>query len=219
MQWGPLAEMSSLTCVYFAMLSIGVMYALVILVGGHDFDMGADVDIDLSGVDMGADVGADFGDGAIDMVNISPVTIAGFVTGFGSFGLISQGLFEVSAGLSLVAASVGGLLVGLVSHLAFIYFFIKPQGSSEITRADIVGATGDVITPIPSTSVGEIALVARGSRVTMTARSAAGTAIARGTVIRVQDLVGSVALVEPLAVEKPDSGPRTPESSDGEAGG
>jgi hypothetical protein len=204
--FGSLVEMSSLSCVYFAMLSVGVMYALVILVAGglHDFgvdvDLGADVDV---GGDLhlgGADVhfGGDALHGSVEVASISPVTLAGFVTAFGAFGIIGQSIFSASGPASLVWASVGGVVVGLVSHLAFIYFFIKPQGSSEVTRADIVGRTAEVITPIPATSVGEIALVAKGARVTLTARSAGRTPIERGIAVTVEGVVGSVALVRPL---------------------
>jgi membrane-bound ClpP family serine protease len=171
------------------------MYAVVILIGGgdHDFDVGGD-----AGLDMGADFGADALDGSVEISSLSPIAIAGFVTAFGAFGLIAQGLFSASPAMSLVWATVGGIVVGLASNAAFFYFFIKPQGSSETRRVDIIGATGDVITPIPSDSVGGIALVARGSRVTMTARSASGSAIPRGTLVKVTDMVGSVVLVEPV---------------------
>ncbi len=200
---GSVAEMSSLTCVYFAMLAAGVLYSLVILVaGGHDFDFSGDVDVDLGG---GLDMGPDALHGSVDVVSISPVTIAGFVTAFGAFGIISQGVLEATAVASLVWASIGGVLVGLVSHLAFIYFFIKPQGSSEVTQSDIVGATGDVTTPIPSDSVGEIAIVAKGARFTMTARSASEQAIARGKLVKVVDVVGSIALVDPVSSDRSSS--------------
>jgi hypothetical protein len=184
-----------LACVYFALLLVGILYALFILVtgglheiagdiGGHDFDLGG---------------GGDSLQGAVDVTHVSPVTIAGFVTAFGAFGIIGQSLFHASTGLSLVWASIGGVIVGLVSHLAFFYFFIKPQGSSEVTRGDVVGARAEVITHIPESSVGEVAFVAQGGRVTMTARSLNGGAIARGTVVRISEQVGSVVLVEVLA--------------------
>lgn len=198
---GSILDIGSLNCVYFAMLAVGVMYALVILITGGMHDFGGDVHLDLNTGGHFDLSGGDAMSGSVDVTNVSPVTLAGFVTAFGAFGLIAQSLFNTSGAASLVWASVGGVLVGLVSHLAFIYFFIKPQGSSEVTRADVVGATAEVITPIPSGNVGEIALVAQGARVTMMARGRAQGAIARGTVVRIQDVVGSVAMVEPLPSE------------------
>jgi hypothetical protein len=184
--------LGGLTCVYFAMLSIGIIYALVILVTGGLHDVGGDFDLGGGDADFG---GGDTMHGAVDVTHVSPVTIAGFVTAFGAFGIISQALFAVSPGMSLLWASIGGLLVGVASHLAFFYFFIKPQGSSEVTRRDVVGAHAEVITPIPEGRVGEVAFIAQGARVTMTARSVDGRAIARGTVVQVREQIGSVVLV------------------------
>ena len=189
-----------LSCVYFAMLAVGVLYSLVILIGGGLAEGAGD----MGDVDFGGDV--DVGDalqGQVDLTHISPVTIAGFVTAFGAFGILAQNLFNVADPLSLVWATVGGVLVGLVSHLVFYFVFIKPQGSSEVTRRDIVGARGEVITPIPAGGVGEIAVVAQGARMTLSARSVDDKPIRRGAMVIVDDRVGSVALVR-LEGRKPD---------------
>ncbi len=192
---GELAQLSGLNCVYFALLGVGVMYAMVILVAGelHGFGVHADMPVHL-------DIGApDVLHGEVDVMSLSPITLAGFVTAFGAFGLISSGLFDATAAGSLVWAAVGGIVVGVASHVAFITFFIKPQGSSEVTRADIVGAVAEVITPVPKGKVGEIALVAQGARITMTARGRGDQAVKRGTMVRIHDVVGSVALVGPVS--------------------
>src|SRR3990172_10782225 len=100
-----LAGGGGLSCVYFALLLVGILYALFILVtgglhevagdlGGHDFDLGG---------------GGESLQGSVDVTHVSPVTIAGFVTAFGAFGIISQSLFQASTGISLVWASVGGV--------------------------------------------------------------------------------------------------------------
>ena len=120
---------------------------------------------------------------------------AGFVTAFGAFGTLALNLFSTSARSSLLWAALGGLVVGLASHLVFYYAFIKPQGSSEMTIRDVLGARAEVITPIPAGGLGEIAFVAQGARVTMSARSADGGALARGVTVLVDDRVGSVAIV------------------------
>jgi hypothetical protein len=156
-------------------------------------------------MDMGVDLDADFDfdvgdvDGGHDLATLSPMAIAGFVTGFGASGVIARSTFEASSGVSLLAAVLGGALIGLVAQVVFIYVFIKPQGSSEYTRRDIVGNVGEVITPIPAGNVGEVAVVAQGARVTLTARAADGSAVARGSLVRVSDQVGSVVLVVPVS--------------------
>lgn len=181
---GPLA------CVYFATMSLGVIYALVLLLGGET----GHPDLDLS-VDAGPHV-----EGSWHGMSLSPVALAGFVTAFGAFGLITEAILGpgTSVGLSLLVALIGGLVVGGLSQVLFYSFIVKSQGSSEVTRRDVVGATGEVLTPIPAGGLGEVAFVAQGARVVMTARGAQGEAIGRGSVVWIVDQVGSVALVVPV---------------------
>lgn len=191
-----LSGTSGLSCVYLSMLAVGVLYALVILVGGGLGEGGPEI----ADVHVGTDVHlGDALQGEVDLTHISPVTIAGFVTAFGAFGILAQNLFGVAGVASLLWASAGGLLVGVISHVAFYYFFIKPQGSSEVTARDVIGARGEVITPIPPGSVGEVAFEAQGARVTMGARAVDGSAIRRGAMVVIEDKVGSVALVRETA--------------------
>jgi membrane protein implicated in regulation of membrane protease activity len=189
-----LANLSTLSCVYFTLLAVGVVYAIVILVAGelHDFGFGGG-HVDLSG---GHDI--TFEHGEVSVTSLSPVTIASFVTAFGAFGLISAGLFNVSAQASLLWAAVGALVIAAIAHFAFGYFLIAPQSSSEVTARHVIGTTGEVITPIASGRLGEVAFVARGGRVTTSARAAGEQAIPRGTMVTIEQMVGNVAIVKPL---------------------
>ena len=169
--------------------------------GGHEISVGHDVgvghEISVAGVETGATVDHP----TVKVPSLSPVTIASFVTAFGAFGLISMGLFEASAKLSLLWAAGGGFVIAVIAHFAFGYFLIAPQGSSEVRMRDILGAVAEIITPVPSDSVGEIAFVAQGGRVTYTAKSADGTAIQRGTTVVIEKIVGGVAVVRPQMVK------------------
>lgn len=191
---GQIAEplnLSTLNCVYFLLLLVGVVYAVVILIAGEIGDVGGD--LDLSG---GHHVSFDHG--TVDVPSLSPVTIASFVTSFGAFGLISTGLFSASSAMSLLWAAVGALIVAVIAHFAFGYFLIAPQSSSEVTASYVVGATGEIITPIAAGRLGEVAFVARGSRVTTSARAAGGASIPRGTLVKIEQVVGNVAIVRPV---------------------
>jgi membrane protein implicated in regulation of membrane protease activity len=190
-----------LTLLYLALLGIGVVYAIIILVGGalHDIHLPG-VDLHVGGHEIGpvhVEVGADAGQPEVNVPSLSPVTIASFVTAFGGFGLIAIGVFNVSTQWSLAWAAGGGLIVAVIAHFAFGYFLIAPQGSSEVRLRDIVGAVAEVTTPIPSSSVGEVAFVAQGGRMTYTAKSATGAPIARGTTVMIEKVVGGVAVVRP----------------------
>jgi membrane protein implicated in regulation of membrane protease activity len=186
----------SLNLVYLVLLGAGVVYAVFILIGGGLSNL------DIPGVDLpggDVDLGGDVTTPEVKIPSLSPVTIASFITAFGAFGLISLGLFSASGPASLIWALVGGLAVAGLAHFAFTYFLIRPQGSSDVKMADIVGSVADVTAPIPAHSVGEIAFVAQGGRVTYTARSAAGLPIARGTTVVIEKVVGGVAIVRPQA--------------------
>ena len=194
------------TLLYLALLGIGILYAVIILIGGglHGVHLPGlhlpDFNLHIGGHEIGpvhVDVGAGASHPDTQVPSLSPITVASFVTAFGAFGLIAMGLFEASARGSLVWAAAGGLVVAVIAHFAFGYFLIAPQGSSEVRLKDIVGAVAEVIAPIPADSVGEVAFVAQGGRVTYTAKSATGTPIARGTTVVIEKVVGGVAVVRP----------------------
>ena len=190
-----------LTLLYLALLGIGIIYAVIILIGGalHDIHLPG-LDLEVGGHEIGPvhlDVDAGASHPETQVPSLSPITVASFVTAFGAFGLIALGLFNVSAQWSLAWAAGGGLVVAVIAHFAFGYFLIAPQGSSEVKLKDIVGAVAEVITPIPADSVGEVAFVAQGGRITYTAKSASGMPIARGITVVIEKVVGGVAVVRP----------------------
>ena len=190
-----------LNLLYLALLAIGVIYAVLILIGTGLGDLHLPgFHIDAGGHHLGpvhVDVGIDAGGPEVKIPSLSPVTVASFVTAFGAFGLIATSLFSVTGPGSLLWATVGGLIVAVIAHFAFGYFLIAPQGSSEVRLKDIVGAAAEVITPIPADSVGEVAFVAQGGRMTYTAKSAGSNPIARGTTVVIEKVVGGVAVVRP----------------------
>ena len=99
-----------LNWVYFALLIIGFILALLTLVGQGIGDFGA-VDVDFDAGDVPS-----FDQGEVGLGSISPMSIASFVTAFGAFGLISSQLFGASAVTSLIFAVGGGLVVGSDRH-------------------------------------------------------------------------------------------------------
>ena len=207
---GELVGFGTLNCIYFALLGVGIIYALIILITGglHEIDVPG-LDIDIGDVDIGGhhlpdvpvhidfDHAPSFDHGDVDVPSLSPITIASFVTAFGSFGLLAVYLFNVSDRFSLLWAGGGGLVVALIAHFAFGYFLIAPQGSSEVTARDILGLTAEIITPIPADGVGEVAFVAQGRRVTFSARSIGGAPVPKGTLVSIESFTGSVAMVRP----------------------
>ena len=170
-----------ITILFSTFLGIGIIYAVLILIGAglHDIHLpgihipGLDLHVDGHAIGVGHDVNVGHVDtsGGVDnssvkVPSLSPITVASFVTAFGAFGLI-----------------------------AFGYFLIAPQGSSGVMLNNFPGMLAEVITPIPVGSVGEIALVSQGGRVTYTAKSSSGEAIPRGTTVMIEKVVGGIAIV------------------------
>lgn len=126
------------------------------------------------------------------------LAVASFISAFGAFGLISVTLFEAGAVASLIAALLGGLALGLAAQMFFVYI-LSPTVSSEIRQAGLIGMAAEITTPIPADGVGQIAFVAKGSRVTYSARATDGSQIVkRGTPVRIERIVGGVAYVSEL---------------------
>ena len=191
-QFGNLA---GLDCAYFLSFGVGLLWAIVIVVSGG---LGGDVDVpdaDMPDFDVG-DVDA-FDVGSVEISPISPITISAFITAFGAVGIISRQLFEVSGPMSLLWSTLGGLLLSGAMFLFYSRFLIGSQGSSEVRVSQLVGLTAEVVAPIPEDGIGEIAVIAQGSRVTYPARSSQGKAIKRGSLVVIDQMFGTQALVSP----------------------
>ncbi|MEM7345922.1 MAG: NfeD family protein [Chloroflexota bacterium] len=123
------------------------------------------------------------------------MTIASFLTAFGAFGFASIQIFEVSTGVSLLYATGGGLFVGVIAQVLFIYVLSR-ETSSLRQKIDIIGSSAEVTTPIPADGVGQVALVVHGARATYSARSQDRYSFKQGDIVKIVDLVGSVVFVE-----------------------
>jgi hypothetical protein len=199
-------HLTGVTLLYLGLVGFGLIYAVLILIAGavHSLHIpGLDIHVGAHhfgpvDVHTAPDLNvSDVSHPSVKIPSLSPITIASFITAFGAFGLISLGLFEVSTRFSLIWATLGGLIMAAIAHFAFGYFLIAPQGSSEIHLRDLIGTIAEVITPIPADSVGEVAFVAQGGRVTYTAKSLNGISIARGTTVIIEKVIGGVAVVRP----------------------
>jgi hypothetical protein len=199
-----------ITIIYVCLVGVGIIYAILILVGSelHGIHIpgvhipGFDMHVDGHTIDIGhgaditpSDPGASIDHPSVKVPSLSPVTVASFVTAFGAFGLIGLGLFDSTPRGSLLWAAGGGFIIAVIAHFAFGYFLIAPQGSSEVRLNDILGSQAEVITPIPADSVGEIAFVAQGGRLTYTAKSANDTPISRGSIVVIDQVIGGIAIV------------------------
>ncbi|MEE8389499.1 MAG: NfeD family protein [Anaerolineae bacterium] len=194
--------LGTLNCVYFFLFALGVGYALIAAVTGGlshidipgiDLHPGeADIHLDIPFVH---DISQDVDYPEIGLSPLSPITIATFITTFGGVGLIVNSLADLSSALGLLISTASGLALAGAMYLVYARVLMAVQASSEVEVGDLVGLTAEVIAPIPEGNVGEVVLVARGTRARSTARSADRPAIPRGTMVEIVKEVGNVVIV------------------------
>jgi membrane-bound ClpP family serine protease len=181
--------------VYFLSFAIGLGYAVVVGLAGHLF--GGHVG------DVHMDVGTD-----LPLSPLSPTVIATFLTGFGGGGLLANSYFQLSLMKGVVAALLTGILLSGGTFGLLTLLFKNTQAGSEYSVEDMVGRVVQIITPIPENGTGEVALVAKGTRVNGPARSADGKAIARNMPVEVVRVVGNVYYVR-VAGQSPPGAPNS----------
>ncbi|NJL92270.1 MAG: YqiJ family protein [Anaerolineae bacterium] len=155
-----------LTIIYGAALGVGLLYAAF-----QVFAQGVDGALDIFHIDLGIDIGGDS--------SLSMLALSWFVAAFGAGGLMSQ-QGGAEAIESLAAASVLGIIIGVVGQILFVTVLSRTN-SSEVRQESLIGKIAEISTPIPPNGVGQVLLVTKGSRVTYSARAAKhGESIPRG---------------------------------------
>lgn len=180
-------NLSTLNCIYFAMVVAGLIFAVGSLVlgglGGGDGDAG------------NGDGGGDGGDGDGGLNIFSPVTLATFMTVFGATGLICTLALNVDNRLSLLIGAVVAAAVSLLVAAVYGRLLVVFQGSTDIRQADMVGREALVITSIPAQGLGEVQFEMSGERISRPAQSADSAPIARGSTVRVEQVAGAGVLI------------------------
>jgi hypothetical protein len=185
---------SVLNIVYAFALFIGTVYAIFLIFFQGLGDVLGDLDID---IDLDTDLDVD-ADAASEAAGISMLAVASFISSFGAFGLIAVTLFDAGTIASLVVALLGGIVIGIAAQFFFLYI-LSPTISSEVQQTGLIGLVAEITTPIPPHGVGQIAFVAKGSRVTYSARATEGDlTMPRGTAVRIERIVGGMAYVSEI---------------------
>src|SRR5262249_46751202 len=126
--------------------------------------------------------------------------MAAFLTAFGVGGVVAR-----YYALSHVAASGVGVVAGVVMAwlgLQFAKGLHSQQASSELPMQSLIGTLAEVAVAIPKGGVGQVSLSAAGSRSEHIARSADGSALARGAAVVITGLGGDSVIVAPAARSK-----------------
>jgi len=164
---------------------------------GHDVGVGHDVSADH---DVSASHDAATDSAAADSVgmHLSPVSapiLSTFLVGFGFVGMVSERGLHLPWFLSAPAAMVFSLVIAVLAFVAVGRFMEKSQGTSHVRFSDMIGVEAEVITPIPSEGVGEIAYTTPTGRMSSPARSETGALIPKHSMVTITQVVGNVAMV------------------------
>jgi membrane protein implicated in regulation of membrane protease activity len=207
-----------LTCFYMSLLIVGGGYIVITFIVGELVDLGEGIGHAIEGVsDSALEALGGLGDvlegilGGTEVGEIGEIgldheiegpspfslrTVAMFAVGFGAGGLIGQGL-GLSDPLTLVPASGVALAASTMMWL-FLLFLYGEQRSTSIRWADYVGLVGRVIIAIPEGRTGQVALVVKGQRMNVPARSEDGCPIPRQTQVEVLSREGAMVIVREL---------------------
>ena len=217
-----------LTCFYLSLLILGGGYIAVTFLVGELVDFGEDVGHAIEGVSdsaaealsslgetlegvLGGAEAADVDVGDIDLPEVGEIglehevegpspfslrTVAMFAVGFGAGGLIGKGL-GFSDAVSQAPAS-GVALMTASGMWLFLRFLYGEQGSTSIQATDYLGLVGRVIIAIPEGKPGQVALVVKGQRMNVPARSEDGSPIRTHTEVEVLGMEGGMVVVKRL---------------------
>jgi membrane protein implicated in regulation of membrane protease activity len=130
---------------------------------------------------------------------LSLPVISGFLGAFGFGGAIAATLVGGHGGLALTVGAVAGLIAAVpTAFLAgkLVNAAMNMATDATLSSADLVGATGVIITPIPDGGYGEVRLVVAGQQTKFNAR--AEQPLALGTRVFVIEVpTPTSVLVEP----------------------
>lgn len=208
------AEIAALlTTVYWACLIVGGGLLLISsLAGGHgDADLGGHFDGDLGDISLDAhvDVGADFhapadvaGDvhaghaGATSLASwFSVQFVVYFMAMFGLIGVTLTHLTDTGGGVTVAAATLGGLLVGQGVH-QLLRKLRRTSGNSTTQLADYLNKIARVTIDMSHQSTGEVALnVGSNERFLPAVSKREDVKFSRGDAVAVVEYQGGVAQV------------------------
>jgi hypothetical protein len=118
----------------------------------------------------------------------------GFVV-FALFGIISNPV-EQSLPLRFFGALAVGMAAGAAIYMGLPHSYANRTLSNAGTHPKLTGAMGEVTVTIPEDSLGLISVTVEGRKLSINARAEDLSALSKGTIVQVVDVVDSLALVK-----------------------
>jgi hypothetical protein len=173
--------------VFLGIAGFGFLFLLVSLVFGELFDhLSVDVDHDVAG---------DIGHGGPGFFSTRILSV--FVTCFGGFGAVAS-YYEWGLLASIGAGLAGGASFALLLWL-FASYLYKQQATSGVLTSELAGQSARVTVSIPAGGLGQVRCRIGEELVDKIARGADGVAILENTPVRIEESLGEVVIVRPLA--------------------
>jgi hypothetical protein len=187
-------ERIGMEAAYILCLVAGLAYAVIASIL-HALGVGHGGSGDVSG---GHDVGGGdvSPDSSVHFSPLSPVTIAMFITSFGAGGIVSMQIFGIKGVGSIGIATLTGFVIAAFTFVIFYKMFKMTQSSSMPSTTEIVGMKAEVITTVPADSLGEIAYVVRGTRLSAPARSDDGKEHKSHSTVTITRITGNTYYVK-----------------------
>lgn len=178
-----------LTVMYLVLAALGVGYVVIASVLGHVAEA---FDVHDHG---GHGDGDGHGASTFHFPFFSPLALATLFGALGGWGLILKHGFRLADELSLVAAIPLAIATGYGVTYAAWRMVNASRGTITYRMSDLVGASAEVLTPIPAGGIGEVAAIVGGQRYAGPARESHGREVPRGVVVKVVEVVGGTLLV------------------------
>lgn len=165
--------------IYWACLGFGVVFAVVTILFGEVIDQLFD------GV---------FATISLDFEWLEPTVIVSGITAFGGAGIIllDQGIYAEE---QIIAIASG---IALLGSGAAYFLYIRPMRDSENSTAfsitDLVGKTGEIITPVPVNGCGEVFINIGAGTTHQIAAGVEGEAILEGAKVVIVAIADGVCL-------------------------
>lgn len=124
--------------------------------------------------------------------------ILGYMVGFGGGGIIAYYQYEQPAGICLLAALGGMIVLGVIVFYMFKAVYSQQSGSTIVGNEEFIGINATVTTSIPAGEehAGEVLFTVRGTQQYHSAISENNKEIKKGTEVKIVDYVEGKVIVK-----------------------
>jgi len=169
---------------FWGCLIAGLLFAVISLVAGGFFGHG------VGGLDHA------FHFHGVDFLN--PTTIFAAVMAFGGAGVLLVRYTSLSDTMTVAIAIAAALGLSSVVHVLYVRPMRRSESSLGFAEADLIGMTGRVTIPIPSTGYGEVMITIGGGNTCQVAASHDAREIPGGTVVVILEIREHALFVSPF---------------------